>query len=548
MASPTEPANPSAPTTAGTAAPHHPHRSAVVVGTLMPHMSAERHHVYRNGTALILLAALIAAGFGSLPIALVLAAIALPAIVLTYIHDHRLWRDEPITVLLITFLLSLALGVGVGFLEIFFLPGVALPLSHAQHAQLPPVAQILELGLLVPAVAFIAVLIAPILVTSRAAFKHPMDVVVTSSLSGAAVSLGLSIVVQHGAFAEIQATAGDPARVAFIALTLGFLQPIVLATAAATTLLGLRSPSVNWVAAAIKGVLLVILYELATTLLQPLGTRGTVLIALVAFVLAGAGLLIVRSTLHSALTDDENVVAADVIEHRLHAAVVAAVIVVVVLIAAGVTAAVVWSGPSTKPAPPPGGGTFAPAKALGGVQPGLLDRDANPFGDVVLASTRSTLAVGDASTYDFGGGVTMTIASGWNVTDKGQGYVNVLNGDKTAALFASAGNANTADIGKEATFLIQAEIKGVGLTNVQQDQQAQVQDVAQGSHYLQSLTVQYTGNLQTNQGTAQAYGVWVILFNQTTKKSAFLDAYAFSSDAINAAWKPDIIGMIDSMV
>src|SRR5581483_2628716 len=308
------PSSPSSPTV------EHPHRQAVVVGTLMPHMSAERYHVYRIATALVLVAALIAAGFGSLPIALVLAAIALPAIVLTYIHDHRLWRDEPLTVIVVTFLLSLGLGIGVGYLERYFIPGVALPLSHSQHSQLPPVSQILELGLVVPAVAFVAVLIAPILVTSRAAFKHPMDVVVTCSLSGAALSLGLSIVVQHGAFSEIQATAGDPARVAFIALTLGFLQPIVLATAAAITLLGLRSPSVNPVAAAVKGIVLVILYELATTLLQPLGTRGIVLTALVAFVLAGVGLLATRNTLHTALTADENLVGADVVEHRLHAA------------------------------------------------------------------------------------------------------------------------------------------------------------------------------------------------------------------------------------
>jgi len=62
---------------------HEPRRAVAVVGTLMPHMAAERHHVYRNVIALALLAALIAAAFGSLSIALVLAAVALPAAVLT---------------------------------------------------------------------------------------------------------------------------------------------------------------------------------------------------------------------------------------------------------------------------------------------------------------------------------------------------------------------------------------------------------------------------------------------------------------------------------
>jgi len=217
---------------------HEPRRAVAVVGTLMPHLAAERHHNYRSVTALALLAALIAAAFGSLSIALVLAAAALPAAVLTYIHDHRLWHDEPLTVIAVTFALSLVLGVGVGFLQTYFTPGIALA---AGHYRLPPMSRILELGVLVPVVAFVAVLVAPLLVTARAAFRHPMDVVVTCALSGAALSLGLSVVVQHGAFTHLQATAGDPVSVAFIALTLGFLQPIVLATAAAVAVLGLRS-------------------------------------------------------------------------------------------------------------------------------------------------------------------------------------------------------------------------------------------------------------------------------------------------------------------
>src|SRR5581483_47263 len=104
---------------------------------------------------------------------------------------------------------------------------------------------------------------------------------------------------------------------------------------------------------------------------MPLGTRGIVLTALIAFVLAGVGLLATRNTLHTALTADENLVGADVVEHRLHAAVVAAIIAVVVIVAAGVTAAVVWSGPSTKPAPPATGGQFGPVKASGLLRPDL---------------------------------------------------------------------------------------------------------------------------------------------------------------------------------
>ena len=281
--------------------PQGPPRQVAVIGTLMPHLAAGRHHVYRNVTALALLAALIAAGLGSLPVALVLTAVALPAVVLVYIHDHRLWHDEPLTVIVVAFGLPLLLGVGVGLLETHFVKLVGV---GSTGYQLPPVPRILELGVLVPVAAFVAVVIAPLVVSARSAFRHPMDVVMACSLSGAALSLGLSVVIQHGAFTHVQATGGDPAHVAFISLTLGFLQPIVLATAATVAVLGLRGLGVSPVIGVIEGLALVVAYELATTLLQPYGTRGIVLTALAAFLLAGAGLAEARNGLHAALLAD----------------------------------------------------------------------------------------------------------------------------------------------------------------------------------------------------------------------------------------------------
>lgn len=290
--------------------PDEPVRALAVMSTLMPHLAGGRHHIYRGAIALALLGALIAAAFGVLSIALVLAAIALPAVVLTYVHDHDVRRDEPITVIGVAFVLSLVLGVGVGLLEDHF----TKPLLLAAVNQTPPtLTQILELGLLIPVVGYVAVLTAPVLITARSAFRHPVDAVVICSLSGAALSLGLSVVVQHGAFTPIEATAGDltraafsvltidPAHAAFIALTLGFLRPIIFATAAAMAVVALRGAGANTALGLAKGLVLVVLYELATTLLTPYGTHGIVLTALAALVLAAAGLLGTRDALHTAL-------------------------------------------------------------------------------------------------------------------------------------------------------------------------------------------------------------------------------------------------------
>src|SRR6202034_3452852 len=153
--------SPSSPT------PQGPRRPVAVLATLLPHLHPERHHVYRDVTALALLAALIAAGFGSLPVALVLTAVALPAAVLVYIHDHRLWHDEPITVIVVAFGLSLLLGVGVGLLETRF---IHLVTGGTIHYHLPSLPRILELGLLLPVAAFVQLLIAPLMISARPSF------------------------------------------------------------------------------------------------------------------------------------------------------------------------------------------------------------------------------------------------------------------------------------------------------------------------------------------------------------------------------------------
>lgn len=278
--------------------PEEPVRALAMMSTLMPHLAGGRHHIYRGAIAIALLAALTAAAFGILSIALILAAIALPAVVLTYVHDHDVWHDEPGVVIGVDFLLSLLLGIGVGLLENHLTKPVLLA---APNHQLPKPSQVWELGVLIPVVAFAAVLIAPLATTARSAFRHPVDAMVVCSLSGAALSLGLSVVVQRGAFSHIGATGGDPAHVAFIALTLGFLQPIILATAAAMAVLPLRGASGGIFLGLVKGLALVVLYELATTLLTPYGSRGIVLTTLLALALAAAGLFGTRDTLHTAL-------------------------------------------------------------------------------------------------------------------------------------------------------------------------------------------------------------------------------------------------------
>jgi hypothetical protein len=152
---------------------------------------------------------------------------------------------------------------------------------------------------------------------------------------------------------------------------------------------------------------------------------------------------------------------------------------------------------------------------------------------VALASSTTSLAAGAAATVNLVDGINMTVAPGWTVTRQGQQSADLINSGESAGLFVNAGSENTSDIGQESTFLINHNIQSSGLTNVQQypDQPQPVQ----GKNFNQLLEVDYTANVQTNQGTGQIFGGWVTLFNTVTGMSGLFNLYAGTPAAFQAA-------------
>ena len=154
------------------------------------------------------------------------------------------------------------------------------------------------------------------------------------------------------------------------------------------------------------------------------------------------------------------------------------------------------------------------------------------------------MAAGAAATIDLTHGINMTVAPGWTVTHQGQQSADLFNSDQSAALFVLAGSADASDIVQESASLINQNIQSSGLTNVQQ-RPAQPQPL-QGKNFQQLLEVDYTANIQTDQGTDQIYGGWVTLFNSTTGASGFFNLYAGSHEGFKAAL-PDAATMMVSM-
>ena len=80
------------------AKPDEPVASFALVSTIMPRGAGERPQTYRIALTIAMAVALIAAIFGALPIAILVAAFAIPIVYIVYLYDVNLWEDEPIPV------------------------------------------------------------------------------------------------------------------------------------------------------------------------------------------------------------------------------------------------------------------------------------------------------------------------------------------------------------------------------------------------------------------------------------------------------------------
>jgi len=85
----------------------------------MPRGSGQRPQTYRMALTFALVVALVAAIFGAMPIAVLVAAFAVPIVYIVYIYDVNLWEDEPIPVVGLAFGLTGLLTIGFTILWTF---------------------------------------------------------------------------------------------------------------------------------------------------------------------------------------------------------------------------------------------------------------------------------------------------------------------------------------------------------------------------------------------------------------------------------------------
>lgn len=214
------------------AKPDEPVASFSLISTIMPRGAVDRPQTYRIGLTISLVVALIAAIFGALPIAILVAAFAIPIVYIVYLYDVNLWDDEPIPVTGFAFGLTGVLTVAFTIV-VMLVQRPALPTTAIDGTDLtegPSVWTFLLVALIVPIVGEAIRQVGPVLLASRPEFDDLMDGLTFGVISGVAYASFDTIVrfwdLLIGGRAET-----DPGLWMSLIFLHGFVKPLVLGTA-----------------------------------------------------------------------------------------------------------------------------------------------------------------------------------------------------------------------------------------------------------------------------------------------------------------------------
>lgn len=215
-------------TTSFAVRPDEPVASFAVVSTIMPRGSGQQPQTYRIALTLALVVALLAAIFGAVPIAVLVAAFAVPLVYIVYLYDVNLWEDQPVLVTVAGF------GVTGALAALFtWLWSRLLPLSNGGlDTSGPAVRDLLVLGLLVPVVGMLITQVGPTFLASRPAFDDLMDGLTFGVVAGVAYAAFETVVLQWDLLTSGPQGLGDPALWMSIVFSAGFVKPLLYGTAA----------------------------------------------------------------------------------------------------------------------------------------------------------------------------------------------------------------------------------------------------------------------------------------------------------------------------
>jgi RsiW-degrading membrane proteinase PrsW (M82 family) len=295
------------------AKPDEPVASFRLVSTIMPQGSGQRPSTYRIALGIALLITAIAAVLGALPVAIMVAAFALPIVYIIYLYDVNLWEDEPIPVVAAAFV---ATGVLAAVFTWLWTDPIGLSIDRVgQNAAGPHVRDLLVVALLVPVVSELVRQIGPLYLASRPKYDDLMDGLTFGVVAGVGFACFETLVLFWGWISGGFAGPGTSAGVWVSVVVLhGFVKPLVYGTAtglAAAEFSGLGEGydgvTPRWVAGLLQAVFANILFWGGTYLLSFVGGANSLLGAILGVVwgllLLGALVIRVRTVLHKGLLE-----------------------------------------------------------------------------------------------------------------------------------------------------------------------------------------------------------------------------------------------------
>ncbi len=293
-------------------APNEPVASFALISSIMPREAGRHPQTYRTALTITLVAALLAAVLGWMPIAVLIAAFAIPVVYITYLYDVNLWEDAPVLVTGLAFLLTGLLAALFSWLSIGWMPfNPTIGGSDGTPAPTPTLLGFLIAGVAVPVVGELIRQIGPLVLASRPAFDDLMDGLTFGVVSGVAYA-SFDTLVRHWDLLTTVVVGGQPAQLASLVFLEGFIKPLVMGTATGLAVAefsglgkGYDGFSGRYFAALLMAMAANVLFSGGVYLLGFVGTPSLSLVLQVVWGLVVLGLLIlrVRTVLQTALLE-----------------------------------------------------------------------------------------------------------------------------------------------------------------------------------------------------------------------------------------------------
>jgi hypothetical protein len=295
------------------ARPDEPVASFALISSIMPRGAGQRPQTYRIALTVALVVALIAAIFGAMPIAVLVAAFAVPVVYIVYIYDVNLWEDEPVLVTGLAFLLTGALTIGFTVLWTYLRGPVPYGTTtyEGSLSAAPTVGTFLLVAVVVPIVGEAIRQIGPVVLAMRPEFDDLMDGLTFGVISGVSYAC-FDTLTRHWDLLTGGLQAQDPGLWVSLIFLEGFVKPLIIGTAsgiAVAEFSGLGRGYDGFTLRYFRGVGEAILanaaYQAGTYLFSFVGdaTLGVILSILWGLIILAILILRIRNVLHTGLME-----------------------------------------------------------------------------------------------------------------------------------------------------------------------------------------------------------------------------------------------------